>query len=291
YEILVGFSQMIAPFAPFISEEIFTNLTGEESVHLSYFPRMNMELIDERVEERMDLVRSLVTLGRSARESARIKVRQPLKEIYIDGKYHDLISDLVPLIKEELNIKEVVFADNLNQYMDFTIKPNFRVLGPVLGPKIRAFQKALSTLDTAVVAPMLDEGKSYTLDLDGEPFEINSDNVLITIAAKEGFNVVMENNLFVILDTAITPQLRDEGYAREFISKVQQMRKNNDYEVTDNIRIYFDGDEEIASAINHYEDYINNETLALSLERTADTSMERFDLNDHDTGIRIERVQ
>ena len=125
YEILVGLSQMIAPFAPFISEEIYTNLTGELSVHLSYFPKVNMELIDERVEERMDLVRSLVTLGRSARESARIKVRQPLKEIYIDGKYQDLISDLVPLIKEELNIKEVVFVDNLNEYMDFTIKPNF----------------------------------------------------------------------------------------------------------------------------------------------------------------------
>ncbi|HHZ12694.1 MAG TPA: isoleucine--tRNA ligase [Clostridiales bacterium] len=290
YEILVGLSQMIAPFAPFISEEIYTNLTGELSVHLSYFPKVNMELIDERVEERMDLVRSLVTLGRSARESARIKVRQPLKEIYIDGKYQDLISDLVPLIKEELNIKEVVFADNLNEYMDFTIKPNFRVLGPVLGSKIRDFQKALSQLDTAVVAPMLEEGKSYTLDLNGEPFEINSDNVLITIAAKEGFNVVMENNLFVILDTAITPDLRDEGYAREFISKVQQMRKNNDYEVTDNIRIYFDGDDEIANAVNLYEDYINNETLALSIERITDPSMERFDLNDHDTGIRIERV-
>ena len=174
--------------------------------------------------------------------------------------------------------------------MDFTINPNFRVLGPVLGSKIRDFQKALSQLDTAVVAPMLEEGKSYTLDLNGEPFEINSDNVLITIAAKEGFNVVMENNLFVILDTAITPDLRDEGYAREFISKVQQMRKNNDYEVTDNIRIYFDGDDEIANAVNLYEDYINNETLALSIERITDPSMERFDLNDHDTGIRIERV-
>ena len=290
YEVLVGLSQMIAPFAPFISEEIYTNLTGELSVHLSDYPKVDMELIDERVEERMDLVRSLVTLGRAARESARIKVRQPLQEIFVDGKYRNLISDLVPLIKEELNIKEVVFAQNLNEYMDFTIKPNFRVLGRVLGPKIKAFQKALTELDTAVVAPMLDAGESYNIDLDGQPFEINSDNVLITIAAKEGFNVVMENNLFVILDTAITPELRDEGYAREFISKIQQMRKNNNYEVMDNIRIFFDGDEEIANAVKLYEDYIKNETLAVSVGKVTDATMERFDLNDHDTGIMVERV-
>lgn len=290
YEILVGLSQMIAPFAPFIAEEMYKNLTGELSVHLSYYPKANLELIDEKVEERMDLVRSMVTLGRAARESARIKVRQPLQKIYVDGKYQDLISDLVPLIKEELNIKEVVFAKDLNQYMDFSIKPNFRVLGPVLGPKLKDFQKALAQLDASVVAPMIEAGQSYTIDLDGEPFEINGDNVLITISAKEGFNVMMENNIFVILDTTITPELRDEGYAREFISKIQQMRKNNDYEVTDNIRIYFDGDEEITSALEKYEDYIKNETLAVSLEKVSDSSMERFDINDHDTGIMIERV-
>ena len=290
YEVLVGLAQMIAPFAPFISEEIYKNLTGELSVHLSDYPKVDMELIDERVEQRMDLVRSLVTLGRAARESARIKVRQPLQEIFVDGKYEELISDLVPLIKEELNIKDVVFADNLDQYMDFTIKPNFRVLGPVLGPRIKDFQKALSQLDTAVVAPMLDGGESYTIDLDGQPFEINSDNVLITIAAKEGFNVVMENNLFVILDTTISPELRNEGYAREFISKIQQMRKNNNYEVMDNIRIFFDGDEEITKAVKLYEDYIKNETLAVIIEKTSDSSMERFDLNDHDTGIMVEKV-
>ncbi|MFY9177508.1 MAG: isoleucine--tRNA ligase [Caldicoprobacterales bacterium] len=290
YEVLVGLSQLIAPFAPFISEEIYKNLTGELSVHLSYYPKADLELVDEKVEERMDLVRSMVTLGRAARESARIKVRQPLQKIYVDGKYEDLIWDLVPLIKEELNIKEVVFAKDLNQYMDFTIKPNFRVLGPVLGSKLKAFQKALAQLDASVVAPMLEAGQSYTIDLDGEPFEINSDNVLITIAAKEGFNVIMENNVFVILDTTITPELRDEGYAREFISKIQQMRKNNDYEVTDNIRIYFDGDEEITKALQSYGDYVKNETLAVSIESVSDSSMERFDINDHDTGIMIERV-
>jgi isoleucyl-tRNA synthetase len=290
YEILVGLSQMIAPFAPFISEEIYTNLTGELSVHLSDYPKPNMELIDERVEERMDLVRSLVTLGRSARESARIKVRQPLQEIFVDGKYQDMIFDLVPLIKEELNIKEVVFAENLNEYMNFAIKPNFRVLGPILGSKIKAFQKALSQLDAAVVAPMIEAGESYSVDLEGQPFEINSENVLVTITAKEGFNVVMENNLFVILDTTLTPGLEDEGYAREFISKIQQLRKNNDYEVMDNIRIYYDGDEAITRAIKLYNDYIKSETLAVSIEKVTDPSMEKYNINDHDTGILIERI-
>ncbi|HZJ82937.1 MAG TPA: DUF5915 domain-containing protein, partial [Clostridia bacterium] len=290
YEVLVGLSQMIAPFAPFISEEIYQSLTGELSVHLSDYPETYLELIDERVEQRMDLVRSLVTLGRSARESTRIKVRQPLQEIYIDGKYRDLIADLAPLVKEELNIKQVVFAENLNKYMDFTLKPNFRVVGPTLGPKIKPLQKALAKLDTAIVAPELEAGGTHMVDLDGEPFEINSENILITIAAKEGFNVVMENNLFVILDTTLTPELEDEGYAREFISKVQQMRKNNDYEVMDNIRIFYHGDEKITHAIEFYSDYIKKETLGVSIENMEDSSMESFDLNGHDTGILVEKV-
>ena len=137
YEVLVGTAKLIAPVAPFISDEIYTKLTGEETVHTAYFPECNESLLDEKVEERMDLVRSLVALGRGTREKERIKVRQPLSEIMVDGKYRPVIEDLADLIKEELNVREVVFADKLDDFMNFSLKPDFKVAGPVLGSKIK----------------------------------------------------------------------------------------------------------------------------------------------------------
>jgi len=290
YEILVEFAQMIAPFAPFLSEEIYRKLTGEVSVHLSYYPVANRELIDPELEQTMDLVRDLVTLGRASRESARIKVRQPISKVLVDGKYEEGISHLVPLIKEELNVKEVVFTKDLHQFMNFQLKPNFKILGPVLGPKIKLFAKTLAGLDAADTAVRLENGEILTVDLDGEPFEITKENVLVTITAKEGFNVATENNLFVILDTTLTQELIDEGLARELISKVQQMRKNNDYEVTDNIRIFLDADEAVSRAVDVFEDYIKTETLAVEIVRTKDGPFEKVNLNDHMTGIRLKRI-
>lgn len=238
----------------------------------------------------MDLVRDLVTLGRASRESARIKVRQPISKVLVDGKYEEMISHLVPLIKEELNVKEVVFTNQLHQFMNFQLKPNFKLVGPVLGPKVKVFAKALAGLDAADTAMRLENGETLTLDLDGEAYEINKENVLITITAKEGFNVATENNLFVILDTTLTQELIDEGLARELVSKVQQMRKNNDYEVTDNIRIFLDANEAVSKAVDEFEDYIKTETLAVEIIRTEDDSFEKVNINDHMTGIRLERI-
>ena len=145
YEILVGIARLIAPFAPFISDEMYKKLKDPSlTVHTAYYPECNEALLDEHVEERMDLVKKISGLGRGIREKEGIKVRQPLQEILVDGKYRDLISDLAPLIMEELNVKEVVFADDLNKYMNFYLKPDFRAAGPVLGKKVRAFGAALA---------------------------------------------------------------------------------------------------------------------------------------------------
>lgn len=291
YEVLVGLSKMIAPFVPFTAEEMYRNLTGEMSVHLANYPKVNKDLIDLRLEEKMDLVRDLVGLGRASREAAKIKVRQPLSEVLIDGKYEKLIGDLVPLIKEELNVKEVVFEKDLSQFMNYTLKPNFKVAGPVLGPKIKAFGKALSEVDAHETVETLEREGKITLNLGGEDVEIEKDFVMVTISSKEGFDVAMENNLFVILDTTLTPELINEGYAREFISKVQQMRKNNGYEMLDNINIYYDGDKDIEEAINIYREYIMKETLAVSIEKVNDDSFEKQDLNGHETGIKLEKAE
>lgn len=290
YEILVGVTKLVAPFAPFISDEIFQKLTGEESVHLADYPEADKDLIKPDVEEKMDLVRDLVGLGRAARAQSKIKVRQPLQKILVDGKYEDLISDLIPLLQEELNIKEVHFEKDLRDFMNFSLKPNFKVAGSILGSKIKLLGSALNKLDASVVVPKLESGEAIEVELDGEMVEIKKDFVMITISAKEGFVVEMQNNLFVILDTTLTEDLINEGFAREFVSKVQQMRKSSGFEVTDQIKITFNGDEEVTKAVNEYRDYIMKETLAVNIDNAKEDGLEQQNLNDHMTGIKVERI-
>ena len=288
YEILVGVAQLMAPFAPFISDEIYTDLTGAESVHLSFFPKSDADLIDEKVEERMDLVRDMVALGRGIREKERIKVRQPLNEILVDGKYEALIEDLVPLIMEELNVKDVKFEKQLDKYMNYSLKPNFKVAGPVLGKNIKAFGAALAAADAAAVVAELETGGKYVLKVGDDDMKIEKDFVDVRIDAKEGFAVAMENNLFVILDTNLDADLIDEGFARELISKVQQLRKQKGLEMMDNISITIAADDEISAAVKKHKDYIMKETLALKLEEN--DAPEEFDLNGHKTGIAVEKM-
>ena len=288
YEVLVGIARMIAPFAPFLSDEIYQNLTGEESVHLAYFPEADESLIDERAEERMDLVRTLVALGRGTREKERIKVRQPLNEILVDGKYEAIIGDLTPLIMEELNIKKVVFENKLDTFMNYSLKPNFKVAGPVLGKNIKAFGGALAQADPGQTVGKLEADGKLMMDIGGENIEITREMVDVKITAKEGFAVAMENNVFTILDTNLTPELAAEGLARELVSKVQQMRKQNDYEMMDNIKIYVDAGEAVNEAIESHKDYIMKETLATAIESGA--GLKQFDLNGHKTGLGVERI-
>ena len=288
YEILVGVAQLMAPFAPFISDEIYTDLTGAESVHLSFFPKSDADLIDEKVEERMDLVRDMVALGRGIREKERIKVRQPLNEILVDGKYEALIEDLVPLIMEELNVRDVKFEKQLDKYMNYSLKPNFKVAGPVLGKNIKAFGATLAAADAAAVVAELEAGGKYVLKVGDDDMKIEKDFVDIRIDAKEGFAVAMENNLFVILDTNLDADLVDEGFARELISKVQQLRKQKGLEMMDNISITIAADDEISAAVKKHKDYIMKETLALELNEGA--APEEFDLNGHKTGIAVEKI-
>ncbi|MCT4595980.1 MAG: isoleucine--tRNA ligase [Anaeromicrobium sp.] len=289
YEILVGVAKLAAPFAPFLTEEIYQKLTGDESVHLAFYPTINESLIDLKVEERMDLVRDLVGLGRAARAQSKIKVRQPIKKALVDGKYESLIGDLVPLMKEELNIKEVSFEKDLSEFMNFSLKPNFKVAGPKLGKNIKLFGKALSELDSQVVVPKLEAGETIQIDLNGETLEVDKELVLINISAKEGFTVEMMNNLFVILDTHLTEELINEGYAREFISKVQQMRKNNGYEMMDKIKIYFNANDEVSKAIEGHREYIMQEVLAKELVKVSE-ELEIQNINGHDTGIKLEKI-
>ena len=287
YEVLVGLAKLIAPITPFLSEELYRNLTNEKSVHLTDYPKVDKKLIDEHVEERMDLIRNLISIGRYVREEAKIKVRQPLSEALLDGKNKELISDLVPLIAEELNIKEVKFVDDLNEYMNISIKPNFKVVGKVFGPLIKEFQTKLESLDVNSINA-LQKGESIKLELGNEEKEITSDMVEVRITSKEGFNVGMENNNFIILDTTLTEDLILEGIAREMVSKVQQLRKNKDFNVADRITLYYDGDDKVVECVNKFKEYIQNETLSLDIVKK-DNLKEKYDLNGHECSIDVER--
>lgn len=287
YEILVGVAKLIAPIAPFISDEIYVKLTGETTVHTAYYPEANEDLIDEKAEERMGLVKTLVNLGRGTREKERLKVRQPLSEVLIDGSYESIISDLVPLIQEELNVKKVVFENNLDKYMNFTIKPNFRVAGKILGKNIREFGQKLAAADAKALLAEIEKGP-VTMELGGEKVEIPRDYLDVRISAKEGFVVGMENNVFTILDTTLTPDLIREGYVREIISKVQQLRKQHDFEMMDRIHIYIDADDEIRTAVDSDREHILSETLADDI--TAKSGIDTVDINGHKTGLAVERI-
>lgn len=288
-EILTGISQLVAPFTPFIAEEMYRRLTDEESVHLSMLPEADASAVDEALEEKMELVRLIVTLGRASREEAKIKVRQPLQEIVIDGKYEEQLHDLAELIEEELNVKNVRFSTDLSAYMDYSLKPDFRAAGSVLGKRIRAFQNALNEIDAKAFLDSLTENGSVLMNLDGEDMTILPEYVQTQITAKEGFNVAMENNVSVLLDTTLNDELRAEGYAREFVSKVQQLRKSLQFEVQDTIVTSFAADDEVARALKAHEVFIKEETLTTELVRTDELAAEEVPLNDQQVRIELKK--
>ncbi len=287
YEVLVGLCKLTAPIIPYVTEEMYTKLTGKDSVHLEDFPKYDETLINEHIEERMDLIRSLISVGRYVREEAKIKVRQPLSEALLDGKNKDLISDLIPLIEEELNIKEVKFVDNLNEYMNLSVKPNFKEVGKVFGSLIKEFGTKLESLSEEDINKLQND-ETITMNIGGEDKEITSNMVDIRISSKEGFNVGMENNNFIILDTSLTDELIKEGLARELISKVQNIRKENNYEIMDRITLYYKADDLVSDAIKEFEEFIKKETLSLDII-VKDDIEKSYDLNGHETFIELER--
>ena len=288
YEVLEGLCKLIAPIVPFVSEEIYTNLTNEQSVHLQDFPVYDETKINEVIEEKMDLVRELISLGRNAREEAKIKVRQPISEIILDGKNKAVINDLVDLIKEELNVKNVIFTQDLNEYISYDIKPNFKVCGPILGKNIKEFQDKLKDFTQDNIST-LENGNTITLNIGGNDIDITYDMLDIRINSKEGFNASNEGNNFIILNTILTDELIDEGIVREFVSKVQQIRKTNDYEMMDNINIYYSHNDEFNKSIKNYIDFIKKETLAIDLIESDENYENTYDLNGIELGIRLEK--
>ena len=281
YDVLVGFLKLCAPITPFITDDIYTKLTNEESIHLSDFPVFDKAMVNEKIEKRMDLVKDLISLGRNAREEAKIKVRQPISKVILDGKNKKTISDLTDLIKEELNVKDVLFEEDLTKFMTLEIKPN-----KLFGKEINNYASTLLKLSQEDINA-LENNMSVNIEFNGSNLEIKPDMVEIRVNSKEGYDAAYLNDNFIIIDTTLTEDLILEGIARELVSKVQNMRKEKDFDITDRIKLYYSGD--IKKAISKFDEYIKKETL--SLEIIEDNNIESsFDLNGIEVKLDVERV-
>lgn len=285
YEVLLTLSKLVAPISPFIAEEIYQNLTGEESVHIASFPKADLSLINEDVEKQMDLVRDVCSLGRFAREEVKIKVRQPISEVILSAESKDIIGNLDGIIKEELNVKNILFINDMDKYMDYIVKPNFKEVGKVLGPKIKLFQEALTTLSNEDVQKI--KNSELTIMLDNEELKVTESMVEINIKVKEGYASAHDSSTFVILNTELTEELIIEGVARELTRKIQSIRKELDLVITDRINVYYFGNEMIDKTIEMYGNYIKNETLAVELIKKETEA--KHDINDLEVSILVEK--
>ncbi len=271
--VLVQLSKVAAPFTPFISETIYRNLKGvsdPESVHLCDFPTARPEARDLKLEQEMAAVQAIVKLGRQLRVDNDLKVRQPLAKILVAG----VDTKLDDLILDELNIKTVEYIADETALCDVTFKANFKTLGKKCGPKMKAVAAAIAAMTSF----------SGTATVEG--FELTADDVLVTRKPKEGMVVASEGAIVVGLETALTPELIAEGLAREFVSHVQSMRKEADFEVTQRIAVTAEVDADFQKALETYADYVKTETLATSLTFGACTA-EACDLNGHAAKIAV----
>ena len=266
YRVLVTLSKISAPFVPFMTEEIYQNLVvgldkeAEESIHLCSWPEANEAEVDKKLEEEMDLAYTIVKLGRSARNSVNIKNRQPLSKMLISVKnLPEYYSDIV---KEELNVKEVVLSADMKDYVEFEIKPNLPVLGREYGKLIPAIKQKIAEFNQMELATKVEAGNIEYIEIGDVQIPLSKENLLVTMQGKDGFAFSGTGEIGVVIETEITPELREEGYLREILSKVQNMRKESGFEVMDNINLYVSGNEELENVVKKYEDIIKHDTLA-----------------------------
>lgn len=301
YYILLTFTKVVAPYIPFITESIYKNLKTEkmpESVHLNDFPIAIDNLIDIELEKRMELIQKAVALGRNLRTQYDLKVRQPLSKFIIIDPYKDelnLISDFIELVKEELNVKEVVFSSEETSIVKYSAKPNFRKLGKVLGKNITVAQKLLANLSSNEIERII-KGEKIRLSENDFSYDFSLDDISVERKPIEGLATVNEGHLTIALDTTITEELKMECDAREIINKIQNMRKENEFNVTDRINVFIWTSSALIKSIEKFKEYICNETLCVSLQyhnvenEKPNLNAKEWEINEFNASIYIEKV-
>ncbi len=271
YHVLVTLSKLCAPFIPFLAEEIYQNLVVNnvpgvpESIHLCDFPVADKTAVNTDIEEQMDALVEAIQLGRACRNTANLKVRQPVQKLYVKGaKFEKAYQELC---EDELNVKEVIFTDDARAFTTYQLKPQMRTLGPKYGKLLGKIGQHLAGMDGNDVVDAFGRGEEVSFMIDDTEVKLNKDDVLTTPMNKPGFIAAEDRGVTVVLDTNLNDELIREGYAREVISKVQTMRKDAGFEVTDRISLYYEGDDELAAALEAYGEMIGRTTLATSMAR------------------------
>ena len=267
YTALVTVAKAAAPMIPFMTEQIYQNIVRKvdgnapESVHLCDFPEVNESWIDAELESDMDEVLKVVVMGRAARNAANIKNRQPIARMYVKAD-HELSRFYVQIIEEELNVKQVIFSDDVREFTSYTFKPQLKTVGPKYGKLLNRIRQTLTDIDGSSAMDTLNEKGQLTFDYDGQEVVLTKDDLLIDVSQKDGYVTEEDNYVTVVLDTNLTPELIEEGFVRELISKIQTMRKEAGFEVMDHISVFQDGNDRIAELIKAHADEIKTEVMA-----------------------------
>ena len=267
YTALVTFAKAAAPMIPFITESIYQNLVrsidkeAPESIHLCDYPVVDEKYIDHELEEKMGTVLDIVVLGRAARNEANIKNRQPVKDLYVNAKTR-LDDFYTAIVASELNVKNVTFKDDMESYLNYSFKPDFKVLGPKAGKKIGEIKAVLAGLDGHKAKDELDSTHKLVVMLKDGEFELQPEDIEVTMAQTDGFMAERHNGVTIALSTKLTPELIEEGFVNEIVSKIQTMRKDNGFEVMDHITVYVDGNDKLADIVKRNEEHIRTITLA-----------------------------
>ena len=271
YTALVTISKAAAPMIPFMTEDIYRNLvcsidkSAPESIHLCDYPVVDEKLIDKKLEADMDEVLKVVVLGRACRNEANIKNRQPIGKMFVKAP-EKLDEFYVDIIADELNVKEVEFTDDVSHYTTYKFKPQLRTVGPKYGKYLGQIKAVLAELDGHKAMEELNSTGSLKLDSISDEVVLSKEDLLIEMTQMEGYVTQSDNNITVVLDTNLTPELIEEGFVREIISKIQTMRKDAGFEVMDHIAVTYEADEKLSNVFEKFGDEIKTEVLAVSIK-------------------------
>ena len=294
YTVLYELCKLCAPYVPFMTEEIYQNLvrtndtSAPESIHFCDFPAYNADFVDEKLEANMELVLKLVVAGRAARNTANSKNRQPLAKMYaqaptaLDTEYFDIVL-------EELNVKELEFVDSVDALVAYKFKPQLRTLGPKYGKILGKISAFLATCDTAAAMEKLNADDLFTFEIDGAPVALSKEDLLIETVQKEGLYSETDRDVTVILDTNLTPELVEEGFVREIISKIQTMRKEADFDVQNHIKLFAEGSDKVVEIIANNKEEIMAETLCDGIEACTGYTKD-WNINGEAVTIIIDRI-
>ena len=296
YTVLETMSKLMAPFIPYMTEQIYQNMVRRfddklpESVHLCDYPVCNEDMINEKLEEDMDLILKVVTQGRAARNAANIKNRQPLSKLYVKA-YKELEGEHKSIVADELNVKEVEFTDEIDNFTSYSIKPNLKTVGPKYGKILGAIRQELPNMDGNKIVKELKVNGKVEVTIAGEKLEFVAEDLLIEAAKGARFATVSEGDLTVVLDTELTDKLIEERYVRELVSKIQNLRKEAGFEVQDYIEVYYGGNEKVEKIIADNADEIASEVLARKVANEKGTGFEKeIDVNGEKITIAVNKL-